>query len=294
MKKICCFGSANIDYVYHMPHFVKPGETLDCMQRDQNAGGKGANQSCAFAHAGAHVYFAGNIGADGLFLKENLNRHKVDTSLLRTVDVPTGHAIIQVEQSGENCIILFGGANRMADEAQMDAVLSAFDAGDILVLQNEINGIDLLMAKAKAKGMSVALNPSPIAENILSLPLQTVDYLFVNETEGEALSGVSREEADELMDALMKLYPNTEIILTLGAKGAMCGSKEGVFTSAAVKSTVVDTTAAGDTFTGYYLTLRAEGASIQQAMDTANLAASVTVSRKGASDSIPWRGELSV
>ena len=106
--------------------------------------------------------------------------------------------------------------------------------------------------------------------------------------------GVSREDADALMDALMKLYPNTEIILTLGAKGAMCGSKEGVFSSAAVKSTVVDTTAAGDTFTGYYLTLRAEGASIQQAMDTANLAASVTVSRKGASDSIPWRSELAV
>ena len=95
-------------------------------------------------------------------------------------------------------------------------------------------------------------------------------------------------------DALMKLYPNTEIILTLGAKGAMCGSTEGVFTSAAVKSTVVDTTAAVDTFTGYYLTLRAEGASIQAALDTANLAASVTVSRKGASDSIPWRSELSV
>lgn len=292
MKKICCFGSANIDFVYHMPHFVKPGETLGCEKRDQNAGGKGANQSCALSHAGAKVYFAGNIGADGAFLRENLNRHGVDTSLLRTVDTPTGHAIIQVEESGENCIILYGGANQCVDEAQIEAVLSFFAPGDLLVLQNEVNGIDLLIRSAKEKGMQVALNPSPIAENILSLPLETVDYLFVNETEGEAISGVSKEDPKGILAALCEKYPATEVILTLGSKGAVCGCGGAVYASAAVSSVVVDTTAAGDTFTGYYLTLRAEGESVRTAMDCANLAASVTVSRKGASDSIPWRREL--
>ncbi len=292
MIKFCCFGSLNLDYVYHMPHFVRPGETLSSDRRDVNAGGKGLNQSIALSHAGANVYHAGNIGAEGDFLLQTLNRHGVHTDFVRSVDTPTGHAVIQVDQNGENCIILFGGANQMADAAQMHAVLSAFDAGDILVLQNEINDIDKLIALAKEKGMKVALNPSPIAENIFALDLSAVDYLFVNETEGAALSGEDGEDPNAMLFAMKEKYPNTEVILTLGSKGA-CAVVEGFrYFSSASLSKVVDTTAAGDTFTGYYLTARSEGMPVEAALRLANKASGITVSRKGAADSIPYRSEV--
>lgn len=292
MKKFCCFGSLNIDYVYHLPHFVRPGETLGCTRRDQNAGGKGLNQSCALSHAGGMVFHAGNIGTDGYFLQETLTRHGVHTDYLRVIDIPTGHAVIQVDASGENCILLFGGANQCADEAQMNEVLSHFDAGDVLVLQNEINGIGTLMQLAGQRGMQIAFNPSPMDDSIFSLPLGTVGYLFVNETEGAALSGCDKEDAEGILTKLMALYPQTEVILTLGSKGAMVGKDGASCFGAAVKSEVVDTTAAGDTFTGYYLVARSEGMTPEDALRLSNAAASITVSRKGAADSIPMRSEI--
>lgn len=220
MKKFCCFGSLNLDYVYHLPHFVRSGETLGCTKRDVNAGGKGLNQSCALSHAGAKVYHAGNIGAEGEFLKQTLARHGVHTEYIRTVNKPTGHAVIQVDENGENCIILFGGANQCADEEQMREVLAQFCAGDVLVLQNEINDVGKLMELAKERGMKIAFNPSPIDENIFSLPLALADYLFVNETEGAALSGCKMNDVQEMLSVLGKKYPKTEVVLTLGSKGA--------------------------------------------------------------------------
>lgn len=292
MKKFCCFGSLNLDYVYHLPHFVMPGETLGCTARDCNAGGKGLNQSCALAHAGADVYHAGNIGADGVFLLQTLDRHGVKTDFVRTVDTPTGHAIIQVDANGENCIILFGGANQTADAAQMDEVLSHFGKGDMLVLQNEINDISLLIQKAHDIGMQVVLNPSPFDDKILSLPLNLVDIFFVNEVEGAALTGMTPDEPEKMLAALSEKFPQAEIILTLGSKGA-CAVKDGVSCyqlAFAVKA--VDTTAAGDTFTGYYLTMRAGGESMKRALLVAAKASSVAVTRKGAADSIPTMAEM--
>lgn len=291
-RKFCCFGSLNIDFVYHLPHFVRPGETLGCTSRDRNAGGKGLNQSCALAHAGAEIYHAGNIGADGAFLSETLACHGVHTDFLRCVDVPTGHAVIQVDAAGENCIILFGGANQCADESQIDAVLSHFTEGDVLVLQNEVNDVGLLMEKAHARGVAIAFNPSPMDEKIISLPLHLADYLFVNETEGAALSGCDMADADGILSVLTQRYPRTEVVLTLGGKGAMAGAGGAVYQEPAVSSQVVDTTTAGDTFTGYYLVARSEGMSVEAALQLANRAASVTVSRKGAAASIPWRAEM--
>lgn len=292
MKKFCCFGSLNLDYVYHLPHFVRSGETLGCTKRDVNAGGKGLNQSCALSHAGAKVYHAGNIGAEGEFLKQTLARHGVHTEYIRTVNKPTGHAVIQVDENGENCIILFGGANQCADEEQMREVLAQFCAGDVLVLQNEINDVGKLMELAKERGMKIAFNPSPIDENIFSLPLALADYLFVNETEGAALSGCKMNDVQEMLSVLGKKYPKTEVVLTLGSKGAAAMVDGWRYFSSATGSKVVDTTAAGDTFTGYYLTARSEKMPVEAALKLANTAASITVSRKGAADSIPMRREL--
>lgn len=292
MIRFCCFGSLNIDYVYHLPHFVRPGETLGCTKLDKNAGGKGLNQSCALAHAGVLVYHAGNIGSEGQFLKDTLHCHGVHTDHIRTVDYPNGHAIIQVEQSGENCILLFGGANQMADEAQMEAVLSHFNAGDVLVLQNEINDIGTLIKKAHAKGMKIAFNPSPMDENIQKLPLEKVSFLFVNETEGAEISACAQDEPEKILKKLGEMFPNTEVILTLGSKGAMVCANQQCYFEPARKVNAVDTTAAGDTFTGYYLAARSEKMEIQASLQLSNAASAITVSRKGAADSIPMRNEV--
>ncbi len=291
-RRFCCFGSLNLDYVYAMPHFVRPGETLDCLRREVGAGGKGLNQSCALAHAGASVFHAGCVGKDGALLLETLKRHGADVSHVLTVDEPTGHAVIQVDQSGENCIILCGGANRAITEVQMDSALSSFSSGDILVLQNEINGVARLMEKGKERDLRIAFNPSPFDGSILSLPLSTVDYLFVNEIEGAALTGFSPQQEDQIIARLSESFPSSEVILTLGGKGAVCACGGKVYRQAAVKTQTVDTTAAGDTFTGFYLTARAEGLDIPGALRLAAAAASITVSRKGAADAIPYRAEV--
>ena len=137
--KTLVFGSLNIDHVYQLDHFVQPGETISSSRYEKHAGGKGLNQAIALAKAGHETLFAGCIGQDGLFLKEMLERHGVNTDALSILDMPTGHALIQVDAAGENAIILFGGANLCQTEEHIDRALSMLDAGDLVLLQNEIN-----------------------------------------------------------------------------------------------------------------------------------------------------------
>lgn len=133
--KICCFGSLNIDYVYQVRQFVQAGETIHSVDRSVICGGKGLNQSIAMARSGAEVYHAGNVGAsDGSILLDALRDSGVDVSLVNRCDTASGHAIIQVDENGENCILLYGGANRMVSPEQIETVLSNFAAGDFLVL----------------------------------------------------------------------------------------------------------------------------------------------------------------
>ena len=137
--KVLNFGSLNIDYVYQMAHFIRPGETAPCKTLTAGCGGKGLNQSIALAKAGTEVYHAGLYGAEAQFLLDKMQTAGVDTSLLRLGEGANGHAIIQVDENGQNCIILYGGTNRQITEAYVDEVLAHFEVGDVLVLQNEIN-----------------------------------------------------------------------------------------------------------------------------------------------------------
>ena len=139
--KIVNIGSSNIDYVYQMEHFIQPGETLGCAQLSIGCGGKGLNQSIALARAGAEVYHAGLIGREGAFLREKMEQAGVNVEFVRYGEGANGHAIIQVDKTGQNCIILYGGTNHQFTHALVDEVLSHFAAGDIVVLQNEINEI---------------------------------------------------------------------------------------------------------------------------------------------------------
>lgn len=186
MGKILTFGSLNVDYVYHVPHFVAPGETLAASKREVNCGGKGLNQSIAAARAGAEVFHAGKIGADGQILTDMLSQSGVDISYIQHSSGPSGHAIIQVDPSGQNCILLFGGSNQEITTQEVDQVLANFGPGDRIILQNEINNLAYIMQQAAARGLDIVFNPSPIDASIQSLPLELVSLLVLNEIEGAA------------------------------------------------------------------------------------------------------------
>ena len=286
------FGSLIIDYVYSVDHFVTKGETIASSMLNVFSGGKGLNQSIALSRAGARVYHAGMIGMDGIFLADMLEEAGVDTRfLIRSKDVRTGNAIIQNDSQGDNCIILYGGANQAVSREMADQVLKSFGPGDWLVLQNEISEIPYIVSKAHERGLKIVLNPSPMNEKIFQIDLSCVDCFILNEVEARALAGDS-EDPDILLSRLQEKFPKAEIVLTLGEKGSVYGGKEGIVCQEAYRVDTVDTTAAGDTFTGYYLAGRLEGKPVKEALDTAAKASAIAVSRKGAAPSIPEKDEV--
>ena len=291
--KVLNFGSLNLDYVYQVDHFVTKGETLSSKSMQLFCGGKGLNQSLALQKAGVQVWHAGVVGPDGTPLTDTLSAAGVDVSLVRRVESPqTGCAIIQNDRSGDNCILLYSGANHAVDQAMVGSVLAHFDTGDWLVLQNEISCLGYIVEAAHATGMHIVLNPSPMDENILALDPTMIDILLLNEVEGEALAGKESNRM-ALLERLGRKFPGTEIVLTLGEEGSLYQGPEGTVRQRACRPPqVVDTTAAGDTFTGYYLAQRITGHSAAQALETAARASAIAVSRPGAAASIPTREEV--
>lgn len=291
MKKIVCLGSLNLDHVYQVDHFVRPGETLNSAGYSVGCGGKGLNQSIALARAGAPVMHAGKIGHDGAMLRDTLMRAGVDVSLVTEGNTPTGHAVIQVDAKGENAILLFGGANREITEVEIDSALDAAEGG-ILLLQNEINSIDLVFRKAHERGIPVAFNFAPFdPEDAKQLPLGLLSYLIVNEIEGAGVAGV--EDPKAILVALKSNYPECRVILTLGKAGSAFLDDDGAMVMLPpYPAEVVDTTSAGDTFIGYLFAGLLEGMALKEAMELATRASAITVSRAGAADSIPFRSEL--
>lgn len=288
--KICSFGSLNLDHVYRVKDFVRPGETISARSQQDVCGGKGLNQSIAMARAGAQVYQAGNIGTDeaGEKLRAALEQAGVQTDFLRALPMPSGHTIIQVSDAGENAIICFGGANQAVDAQQAERVLSHFAPGDLLVLQNEINHLEGILHCARDRGLKIAMNPSPITEGLEKLPLEICDILFVNELEAAYLCG--REEGS--LSALAQRFPRAMLVFTQGSRGAQVWHAGRVYTQKAYRVQTVDTTGAGDTFTGYFLAALSEGQDIPACMRLAARAAAIGVSRPGASVSIPTREEV--
>ena len=181
--KILNFGSCNIDYVYSLHHIVKIGETETTHTLETFPGGKGLNQSIAVSRAGAKIYHAGCVGNDSKMLTDILQKNGVDISYLKTVDTKNGHAVIQVSSKGENSIFLYPGSNEMITKEYVDTVLDKFDAGDIIILQNEINNVDYIVEKAYQKGMCIILNPSPFNEKIHKINFNMLSYIVINEVE---------------------------------------------------------------------------------------------------------------
>lgn len=288
--KIYNLGSLNIDYVYSVEHIATPKETITSSDMQKFAGGKGLNQSVALARAGAQVIHGGIIGHDGKFLKDVLQGEKVDVSKIKILDKPTGHAIIQVDYKGQNSILLYSGTNYCIDYDYVLDFLNNANEGDILLLQNEISALKDIFEIANEKKMQIAFNPSPCTPSLKDLPLQYVKWWFCNEVESKELFDSCDEKVIE--QNFLSKYPNSNLILTLGEQGSVFINKDVVIKQAAYKTNVVDTTAAGDTFTGYFLSAISQNKTIEYAMDIASKAACVTVSRKGASPSIPYLNKL--
>jgi len=181
--KILNFGSLNVDHVYHVDKFVAPGETKLSKSLNKFAGGKGNNQSIALAKAGAQVFHAGAIGTDGQFLLDNLQKENVNTDYIYiNPNTSTGHAIIQVNDQGENCILLHGGANQEISIDYIIKVFENFSKNDILLIQNEVSNLDKIIEIAGNKQMVIYFNPAPICNKLLQYPLHFIDTFIVNFT----------------------------------------------------------------------------------------------------------------
>lgn len=290
--KVLNFGSLNIDYVYQVPHFVRAGETLSSFSRETFCGGKGTNQSIAASKGGAQVWHAGAVGKDdSQMLMDALQEAGVHTEFVKRLDGSSGHAIIQKNPDGQNCILLYGGANQEITKEHVDEVLAHFDRGDFLILQNEINQMPYIMEQAHKRGMQIVLNPSPMNEKILECPLEYVDYFMLNEVEGADICG-KEASGEEMLNQLLEKFPGSKVVLTLGEQGSLYGDGKESYQQGIFKVKVADTTAAGDTFTGFFISSLIRGCGVKEALETAAKASAIAVSRNGAGPSIPTLKEV--
>ncbi len=283
-------GSVNIDHVYEVEHFVRPGETLSSNGYQIFAGGKGFNQSVALARAGAQTFHAGRIGRDAGWLIERLKKEGIDTTHLQESDTPTGHAMIQVTPSGENAIVLFGGANQIVTEADLAPAFSSFAPGDYFLVQNETSAVADAIRQAHEKKLRIVFNPAPMSPAVRDYPLNLVDLFVLNETEAEGLTGET--DPDAIRQKMLAQYPKAAVVLTLGSKGAIYFDAESIHQESAPAVDAVDTTAAGDTFIGYFLAELMQSNNPAKALQQGCRAAALCVTRPGAADSIPHLKEL--
>lgn len=288
--RVLNMGSLNLDYVYSVDHIILPGETEATGSRNIYLGGKGMNQSCALAKAGAEVYHGGLIGSDGQAFLNACKEYGIHSRFIRTVDGPSGHTVIQIDKHAQNSILLYGGANQKFTKAYIDEVLSAFDSSDLLLLQNEINLLGYIVDKAHAKGMTIVLNPSPYNEKLDAVDLSKISVFILNEVEGYQITGSNDPET--IITKLLTAYPQAKVVLTLGKDGAVYADAQQRYRQNAFPVQAVDTTAAGDTFTGYFIAGLTEGMEIPSILKMSAKAASIAVTREGAVPSIPCRSEV--
>ena len=288
--KVLNFGSLNLDYVYQVESILIPGETQASRNRQTFCGGKGLNQSIALAKAEIPVYHAGMIGDGGEILLEICKENGVNTEFIRKITGPCGHTVIQVDKDGQNCILLYGGANRSITREFVDEVLSAFGRDDIILLQNEINELDYIVDRAYEKGMMIILNPSPYDDKLKACDMSKVSMFLVNEIEGYQITGERKPE--RILAAVKEKYPSAKIVLTLGGDGSVYQDETGIYHQGIFKVKAVDTTAAGDTFTGYFISSIIDGMSVKEGLEMAAKASAIAVSRPGATASIPIKQEV--
>ena len=288
--KILNFGSCNIDFVYEVSHMVQPGETLAARNLQHFPGGKGLNLSIALAKAGAPVFHAGCVGQDDNMLQPILKENGVDLRFLKVISEPTGHAIIQVDENGENSILIYGGANVAITKEHIDEVLAQFGEDDLLFLQNEINNLEYIIEEAYKRGMRILLNPSPYREELKKLDFNKLYAVILNQLEAKAFSGKS--EPMDCLGTLRENYPQLHVVITLGKNGCIYADDDKIYTQPAYCVNSIDTTAAGDTFSGYFVAGLYRNEAPEVILRNATAAAAIATTKKGAAPSIPTRNEV--
>ena len=290
MGKLVNLGSLCIDHVYSVPDITGAGETVASLGYEVFPGGKGLNQSVAAARAGAEVMHFGCVGEDGAWLKDVLAEAGVEASGVRVATAASGHAVIQVNAAGENAIVVAGGTNRELTEAEVSAALDAVGPGDWLLLQNEINDLEGVLAASARRGARVAFNVAPVDGREAGYDLSATALLIVNEIEAGALAG--EEDPSAALKSLRQRYPNMDVVLTLGREGLLYANSDGTRTMPAYPVQAVDETAAGDAFIGYLMAALLAGDEIASALRKASAAGALAVTKAGAASSIPTPPEV--
>lgn len=288
--RVLNIGSLNLDHVYNVDHIIAPGETEATCGLNLYLGGKGINQSMALAKAGVEVYHGGLIGDDGQPFLDACAEYGVNAKYIRKIEEKTGHTVIQIDKHGQNSILLYGGANQCLTESYVDEVLADFASEDILLLQNEVNLLPYIVDKAYEKGMQIALNPSPYNEKLEKVDMAKISIFLLNEVECAQISGST--DPQEILKVMLEKFPHARIVLTLGKDGAIYADKTQTYFQPIFPVKTVDTTAAGDTFTGYFLAGLAEEMPIPEILRMSAKASSIAVTRSGAVPSIPYRKEV--
>ncbi|WP_163847931.1 ribokinase [Pseudooceanicola aestuarii] len=279
-------GSVNADLVYRLPHLPVAGETLTATGFAQGLGGKGANMSVAAARAGSMVQQIGAVGQDGIWMRDRLADYGVGVDHIAVLDGPSGQAIIAVDDAGENQIIILGGANRQIDDAMVAAALDAARPGDIAITQNETTGQQAFARLVRARGLRLAYAAAPFEATAVAAMLDHLDLLVMNQVEADQLTRATGTAPEAL--------PVADVVITRGGAGCRWiatgpGTTRDV---AAPRVTPVDTTGAGDTFTGYLVAGLDQGLAMADALDLAQRAAALMVTRHGTADVIPRRDEV--
>jgi ribokinase len=277
-------GSINADVVYSVPHIPAPGETIASTNRERFLGGKGANMSVAASRAASRVHHVGAVGEDGRWAAERLLEYGVDTRNIAVLDTETAQAIIMVDPHGENAIVLHPGANAEIPQATLQAAMAEAQTGDWLVIQNETNLQRTAAAMGKKLGLQVAYAAAPFDAERVQAVLPHLDFLILNAVEAEQLQSATGQAPADL--------PVRDVIVTLGADGADWYGDDGKQHFDAIKVDPVDTTGAGDTFTGYVLAGLDRGMPMGQAIVQATKAGALMVMRHGTADVIPDLSEV--
>ena len=299
MAKLVNVGSLCIDFVYAVPSLVNAGETVASVDRQVFAGGKGLNQSLAAARAGALVAHYGAVGDDGDMLLAQLRSDNVDVNGVLQLAGPSGHAVIQVDTSGQNAIVISGGSNRQIPTSLVEQAIGTLGRGgsggesggengeDWLLLQNEINDVDAIMRLAAEQKLKIAFNVAPPDERIHAYPIELLSLLVVNEPEAMALAGLQESEA--AFNKLVSDYPQTSVVLTKGKDGLLCcdANTGTVLRLGSFEVSAVDETAAGDAFVGYLMAGLVAGETLLDALPKASAAGALAVTCEGAAPSIP-------
>lgn len=292
MKNICVIGSLNMDLVVNVDTMPKPGQTIIGSNFKEVPGGKGANQAVAMARLNGNVSMIGKVGEDGFgqTLINSLKNDKVDTTYIQTSKGATGVALITVDKNAQNSIVVSPGANFEVKEDDIDNNIEAIKNSDIVVLQLEtpLNTIKYALNKAKELNKYTILNPAP-AVKLDDEIIKNVDLLTPNETELEIISGVSIETEEDIQKAAQIMIEKgvKELIVTLGSKGSLYINKEKSMFKKAYKVEAVDTTAAGDSYTGALAVALSQDKNIEDAMDFASKVGALSVLKEGAQSSLP-------